>query len=55
MNPKDASAYFNRGNALEMKGSLSDALADFKKFGELSPKDPDGTQAVTRIEAKLKR
>ena len=27
INPKDASAFFNRGNAFELKGSLSDALA----------------------------
>jgi regulator of sirC expression with transglutaminase-like and TPR domain len=54
LNPKDPSAFFNRGNALEMKGSLSDALADFKKFVALSPSDPDGPRAVSRLEARLK-
>jgi hypothetical protein len=37
-----------------MKGSLSDALADFRKFAELSPKDTDGPAAVARVEGKIK-
>jgi len=55
LDPKNAYAYYNRGLAHEDRegGDLASALTDFRTFVRLSPNDPDGPRAVSRVEAKI--
>ncbi|MBM3573861.1 MAG: tetratricopeptide repeat protein, partial [Alphaproteobacteria bacterium] len=55
LNPKYAYAYMARGIAHEDRrgGDLASALTDFRTFVRLSPNDPLGPKAVSRIEAKI--
>jgi hypothetical protein len=46
-------AFCNRGVSWERKNDLQSALADFKKFSELAPSDPDGPKAVERVTKAL--
>jgi tetratricopeptide (TPR) repeat protein len=38
INPRDAKAYFNRGNAYDDKGQYDQAISDFNKVLEIDPK-----------------
>ena len=39
LNPKDAKAYYNRGNAKHQLKQYKEAIADYDKAIELNPKD----------------
>ena len=41
INPRYATAYFNRGNAVEAKGEHDLAIADYTKAIELTPQDAE--------------
>ena len=41
LNPKDANAYKNRGNAWDDKGEYSKARADWRRAKELDPRIED--------------
>jgi hypothetical protein len=41
LNPKDADAYYNRGNARQEKGDLEGAIADYTEALHLNPQDID--------------
>src|SRR5262249_51849600 len=49
LDPKYPYAYYNRGLAWEQKHDLEKALADFKKFSELDPSEPAGSEAIGRV------
>ena len=53
LDPNDADAFYNRGISWERKSDLQRALADFKKFSELVPADPDGAKAIERVTKAL--
>ena len=58
LNPKDAYAYYNRGNAKHDLKQYKEAIADFDKAIELNPKDaslmPTTTEAaIASLYAKL--
>jgi tetratricopeptide (TPR) repeat protein len=53
LNPKYLNAYKKRGEILEIKGELSQALLDFRSFVRLNPNDLDGSKAIQRIENKI--
>ncbi|MEC4895018.1 MAG: tetratricopeptide repeat protein, partial [Oscillatoria sp. PMC 1050.18] len=41
INPKDADAYYNRGNAKFDQGNLDGAIADYNQALQINPKDAD--------------
>src|SRR5208283_97365 len=41
LNPKDADAYYNRGNAYKVLRNFKQAISDYNKAIELDPKDAD--------------
>jgi tetratricopeptide (TPR) repeat protein len=51
INPKDAAAYYNRGNAYEKKGDKARAIADFSKAIEINPNDQDAKNSLARLGA----
>jgi uncharacterized caspase-like protein len=53
LDPSRANPYFNRGRAYEKVNRLPEALADYQRFVELAPNDPDGPAAVTRVQKRL--
>jgi len=53
LNPNFSYAFYNRGLSWERKNDLQRALADFKKFFELVPSDPDGPKAIERVTKAL--
>jgi tetratricopeptide (TPR) repeat protein len=39
LNPRDAKAYYNRGNAYDNKGQYDKAITDYSRAIELNPRD----------------
>ena len=55
LDPDFGNAYaYNRGLAWEAKDDLQKALADFMKYVQLAPANPDGLRAVERVRNALK-
>ena len=50
LNPKYASAYYNRGNAKEAKGDLDGAIADFKRATEVDRKTSPSLKSRRRCQ-----
>jgi hypothetical protein len=46
-------AFYNRGYSWERKNDLQRALADYQKFAELAPSDPDAAKCVERVTKAL--
>jgi hypothetical protein len=47
-------AFFGRASSWELKLDLQHALADYKRFSELAPSDPDGPEAIARVTKRLR-
>jgi tetratricopeptide (TPR) repeat protein len=57
INPQDANAYFNRGNAYEEKSDHDRAIAEYSKVIEINPQDANAyfNRGSARLAAALAR